>query len=697
VVQKINVPDLIGGRRCRRKVPIILQQEGAECGLACLAMVAAYYGKRTRLDALRKLRGLSCRGVTFKDLLLTARHLQLTARPLRLAISDLRHLKLPAVVHWRMNHFVVLVRCGRRHHVIHDPATGRRKVGRREFDESFTGVALELQPARGFRRQSERCTLSFADFAGSFRHLYRYLGLMFCLLLSTQVLALAPPIATQILIDELVLGQDREWLYRALAGLALIMLTGVMLDGLRRWISLFTGTKLAVDSSVSVMNHLFSLPAAFINSRHPGDLMSKLESLTPIRQALTDHVINSIVHCGVLLTTLSIMFLYSGWLTAVSLGGLALSSLLVAMILPASRRLQEQAIIHTASQNSSLLESLRACDVIQALGLEHSRLAQWQNHFTDATNARVRDGRLSIAQNTGTGIVSVFEQVLFLGVGVAGVLDQHFTLGVLFAFMSLRGRFGSAALGLVEAIQQFFLLKVHTGRLSDIVLAQPLPAIPSGSIDSTIKGSLRAENIAFCYAAGTWIVRDFCCDIAAGINVVITGPSGCGKTTLLKLLAGHLPANDGQIYVDNMELALWNRDSLRQQSGFVLQNDVLFQGTVVENISAFDTVPDLARLREAAITAEIWPDIQRLPMKLQTQISDMGKNLSGGQVQRMVLARALYRTPAILFLDEATSHLDVSTERRVLQNINKLGITVVSVAHRPDAIEHAEQIICLSA
>jgi ATP-binding cassette subfamily B protein RaxB len=651
------MPDPIGGNRGRRKVPVILQQESAECGLACLAMVAAYYGKRTRLDELRKVHGLYCRGATFKDLLLTAKHLQLTARPLRLAISDLRHLNLPAVVHWRMNHFVVLVRYGRRRYVIHDPAVGRRKVGRREFDESFTGVALELQPARGFRRQSSRSTLSFADFAGSFRHLYRYLGLMFCLLLSTQVLALAPPIATQILIDELVLGQDREWLYRALGGLALIMLTGVMLDGLRRWISLFTGTNLAVDSSVSVMNHLFCLPAAFINSRHPGDLMSKLESLNPIRQALTDHVINSIVHCGVLLTTLAIMFLYSGWLTAVSVAGLVLSALLMAMILPASRRLQEQAIIHTASQNSSLLESLRACDVVQALGLEHLRLVQWQNHFSDATNARVREGR----------------------------------------FMSLRGRFGAAALGLAEAAQKFFLLKVHTSRLSDIALAEPMPAIPPGAINSTIKGSLRAENVAFCYSAGTWIVQGFCCDIAAGVNVVITGPSGCGKTTLLKLLAGQLPANSGQIYVDNMELALWNRDSLRGQMGFVLQDDALFQGTVTENISAFETIPDLARLREAAVTAEIWHDIQSLPMTLQTQLSDMGKNMSGGQVQRLVLARALYRRPAILFLDEATSHLDVNTERRVLQNINDLGITVVSVAHRPDAIDRAEQIICLSA
>ena len=221
------MPDAIGGKPRRQKVPVILQQESAECGLACLAMVAAYHGKSVALDELRKLRGLSCHGATLSDLLHTAKHLQLTAWPLRVALSELHRLRLPAVVHWRMNHFVVLLRCGRRRYLIHDPATGRRKVGRREFDESFTGVALELLPARGFRGQSERSTLSFADFAGSFRHLYRYLGLMFCLLLSTQVLALAPPIATQILIDELVLGQDRAWLYRALGGLALIMLTGV--------------------------------------------------------------------------------------------------------------------------------------------------------------------------------------------------------------------------------------------------------------------------------------------------------------------------------------------------------------------------------------------------------------------------------------------------------------------------------------
>jgi ATP-binding cassette subfamily B protein RaxB len=369
----------------------------------------------------------------------------------------------------------------------------------------------------------------------------------------------------------------------------------------------------------------------------------------------------------------------------------------MAVILPASRRLREQAIIHTAAQNSSLVESLRAFDVVQALGLEHTRLAHWQNHFSDATNAAIREGRLSIAQKTGTGIVGVFEQVLFLGIGIAGVLDKQFTLGVLFAFMTLRGRFGSAALGLADAARKFFVLKVHTGRLSDIALAEPVPAIPPGAVSSTVRGSLRAGKIAFRYSTGAWIVRSFCCDIAAGVNVVITGPSGCGKTTLLKLLAGHLPAQEGEIYVDGIELTLWNRNSLRRQTGFVLQSDALFQGTITENISAFESAPDLARLREAALAAEIWQDIQRLPMRLQTQVSNMGKNLSGGQVQRLVLARALYRKPAILFLDEATSHLDVGTERRVLQNIDELNITVISVAHRPDVIDRADQIISLGA
>jgi len=211
-----------------------------------------------------------------------------------------------------------------------------------------------------------------------------------------------------------------------------------------------------------------------------------------------------------------------------------------------------------------------------------------------------------------------------------------------------------------------------------------------------VQGALRAEHITFGYKGSETIIRGFCCDIPPGTHIAITGPSGCGKTTLLKLLAGLLPVRTGQVLVDGIELSLWQRDALRAQTSFVLQQDALFKGSVAENVSGFEAGPDLARVREAAVAADIWQDIQKLPMHVETRVDGTGGNLSGGQVQRLVLARALYRRPAILFLDEATSQLDVGSEKRVLDNIRALGITVLSVAHRPDAIAGADQVIRLA-
>lgn len=660
-------------------------------------MIAGHYGNEISLHALRNRASLSSRGANLKDLVEVARDLRLIARPLRLQLHEIDCLRLPAILHWRMNHFVVLVSLKRGKAVVHDPAAGRRAIRKSELDKSFTGVAVEMSPAHDFDVNKKASRIGFLDFVASFRYLGRYLWMMLALLITTQILALVPPIATQLLIDEVVLGQDRVWLVQALLGLAAVVSVGILLEAARKWISLYAGTKGAVDSSLSVLNHLLSLPASFLHSRHLGDLMSKIGSLTPIRTALTDTGINGIVQFVVLLATLTIMFLYSTWLTAVSLGGLVLSALLTATVLPASRRLAEEALVHTARQDSSLLETLGAYDSVRAMDLAAIRLSQWQKHFFAATNARVRKARLSIWTGAGTGVIGAVEQVLFLGVGISGIVDKRITIGVLFAFLSLRGRFAAAIANLATTAQSFFMLRVHTDRISDILLAEPDSPPSASALRARIAGSLETKKMSFRYPGSPWVIRDFSCVIARGESVAVTGPSGAGKSTLLCLLSMQVAATSGRILVDNIDLELWNSHCLRRQIGVVLQNDRLFQGSIFENIAGFDPQPDMKRVQRAAINAEIWADIQAMPMTLYTLLGNGGNTLSGGQQQRILLARALYRQPRILFLDEATSHLDIDTERRVLDRLASSGITIVSVAHRLDVLSRADHVIKLEA
>lgn len=676
-------------------VPVILQSRRAECGLAAIAMIACHFGHDLDLTALRRRFGEV--RPDLRSLLEVADALGLIGRPLRLGLADTRQLALPAVLHWEFDHFVVLVRVGRRRIVIHDPAAGRRVLDRDEFGAAFTGVAVEFLLQPGFTRSAGRALPSLRGLWRSFSGLPRYLSVMLFLLVATQLLSLAPPVATQLLIDEVVLGQDRIWLRKVIFGLALVMLAAVIIDTLRRRIALFVGMRVATDATTLIIRHLLRLPAVTVARRSVGDLMSRVDSMRPLRVALTETSLQLVVQGTVLVATLALMLLYSRLLTAITLGSVLVIAFLHAALLPRSRVLNTELVVAAARAANSLIESLRAYPAVNAMGLGAQRLAQWQCGFAAAINAETRKQQLTIVAGAGQGVMMVVEYALFLAVGIAGVLDRQFTLGVLFAFLSLRGTLIAAAIEVLGAARQIYLVRSHADRVAELVAEAPEPDAPRHALRRRLRGAIACEGIGFRYPGGPPVLAGLAVDIEAGESIVIRGASGSGKTTLLRLLASSLTAGHGRLRYDGMDARLWDRNVLRRQFGIVMQSDRLFEGSVADNISGFETDADVGRLREAAELAAVWDDIQRLPMSIHTPLAGADGGLSGGQAQRLLLARAIYRQPRVLFLDEATSQLDHATERRVIDHLATLDVTVVSIAHRSNALRAATRFIDLRA
>lgn len=673
-------------REPRSRVPLVLQSEKTECALATIVMIARYFGHETDLVTLRKRYAHLHQGPTLRSILAITDALGLVARPLRLSVAEIKRLAVPAILHWEFDHFVVVTRIRRRNFVIHDPAAGRRVVTRAEFSQSFTGVAIEFTRGDRFVRLAREHKPSVRTLLRAFDGLGRYLALMLGLLLGAQLLALVPPVATQLLVDEVVLGQDRRWLYRVIAGVALVMVTIIIVETLRRRVALYTGMRLAADSTTMIVQHMLRLPVDAVQRRSVGDLMSRIDSLRPIRSALTETCINVIVQITILVTTLAVMFVYSTPLAMISLIAMVLVIAVQAAVLPRARALNLASVIASAQTSNSLIESLRLFSTVRALGLGSQRLCHWRKGFLASINAQAGQARLGIAALAGQSLIHVGEHSLFLGIGIGGVVSKQLTLGILFAFLSLRGRLGAATAELARAAREIYLLRSHVDRVEELLREEIEMPAPESALRQRLAGAIDCRRLTFRYPGGTTVLENFDCAVEAGESVVICGPSGAGKSTLLRLLSGGLRPDRGSVRFDDVESALWDVDALREQFGVVLQLDRLFQGTIADNVSCFDLAPDAGRIRDAATLAAVWEDLQALPMNIQTPIGDSGAGLSGGQVQRILLARALYRQPRILFLDEATSHLDKDTETRVLSNLRALGITMVSVAHGENAL-----------
>lgn len=685
-----------------RKTPVVMQSEAAECGLACLAMVAGHHGHRVDLRTLRSRHSISLRGSSLAELIRLAAELGLDARPLRVELEQLSQLRLPCLLHWRLNHFVVLVRTHRGGVTIHDPACGRRSLSLAEVSKDFSGVALELTPAATFEPRSEKSPLKLRMLIGRLPGLAGALVQVLALALVLQFMLLIGPFYMQWVVDHALVAQDRDMVTVLGVGFLLLALLQVGVSALRGWVLLVLGTSLNLQLVTNLFRHLVRLPMDWFEKRHMGDVVSRFDSVSVIQRTLTSGFLEAVIDGLMVVLTLIMMLLYSMQLTLVVLTAATIYAILRALLNRPMRLATEEHIVRGARQHSHFLETLRGMQTVRLFGHEAPRGASWQNLTVDAFNAGIRTERLGLLYTSLNGMLFGIESVVTIWLGARLVLDpsQGFSVGMLFAFIAYKTQFVQRFAGLVEKLIEFKLLGLHVERIADIALVTPEEPGPPNALHpaSGLSGHLSVRDVSFRYAGADPLVLDgVSFEVAAGESIAIVGPSGCGKTTLMKLMLGLLQPTGGQIEIDGVPIARIGLHNYREIVASVMQDDQLFAGSIAENICFFANEPDLARIRECAQLAAVRDDIEAMPMQYHTLVGDMGTVLSGGQKQRILLARALYRAPRILFLDEATSHLDIARERSVNEAVRALPLTRIIVAHRPETIAHADRVIVIEA
>jgi ATP-binding cassette subfamily B protein RaxB len=658
-------------------------------------MVASYHGHQLDLASLRRGFSMSLKGATLAHLVTVADRLHLESRPLRLELEHLGELQTPCILHWNLNHFVVLKQVRRSHIVIHDPAIGMKTVTFAEASASFTGVALELRPTSAFEFKNETRRITLKDLTGRIVGLKRALGHLFALAVVLELLAIALPFFLQWVVDGVLVNGDHGLLVTLGVGFALLVVMQSLIGALRSWTTLYFGTNLNVQWFSNLFTHLLRLPVGFFEKRVLGDLISRFDSIHVIEQALTTNFVEAIVDGMMAFLMLAVMFVYSGKLVAIALCSVIVYAALRGVTYSYSRKATEEHIIRSARQQGFFIETLRGIQPLKMFGREAQRKAKWMNLLVRTTNAKLTADKLTILVRTANVAILGLESVFVIWIGARLVLDGNLSIGMLFAFVSYKDQFNARISALIDRGFELRLLSLQAERLSDIVLepAEEVMDRPTLQLARPAALALEIRSLSYRYSdADPWLLRDVNLRIDPGECVAITGRSGAGKSTMVKLISGMLQPRSGEILLGGLSVCR-HRAETNSMIGFVMQEDSLFSGTIGENIHFFDDAPDLDRVMECAVLARVHDDIAAMPMGYETLVGDMGTTLSGGQKQRLLIARALYRKPSILVLDEATSHLDLETERLIAHTLQACQLTRIVVAHRPQTIAIADRVV----
>ncbi|AHL35477.1 ABC transporter [Pseudomonas brassicacearum] len=684
----------------RRRLPLLLQTEATECGLACLGMILGYHGHNSSLHELRNRFQTSLKGMTLKQIIQIAHRLKLGTRAIRLDITDLLQLKLPCILHWNFNHFVVLKSVHKSHLVLHDPARGILHISLTDSSDSFTGIALELWPEFDFEEKKKKPSIRLYKMLGKTTGLFQSLLQVLLLAFALEIFSLVSPFLLQWTIDNVLISEDNELLKTLVLGFGLLMLMQQGVAAIRAWVLIYMNTMISVQWRANVFTHLLRLPIHFFEKRHLADVVSRFGAVNQIQQTLTAAFFSGVLDGLMSVATLALMFMYSPTLASISLITMALYILARCIWYAPFRRATEEQIIHAARQESHFLETVRGVRAIKLFRRPDERRSTWLGLLIEQINADIRTQKMQLLYTQLNGLLFGIENLLAVWFGAGMVMSGHFSVGILMAFTAYKAQFVSRVSNLVDHVFELHMLQLHGERLADIVLHPPenIHGEINLAIPPTHSANIEIRDLMYRYSdQEPYIINKLNLSIAEGESVAITGASGAGKSTLFNLMLGILPPSEGQIKIAGIDVKDMGVNTLRDMVGTVMQDDILFAGSLAENISFFDQDADMSWIMQCAQMAAIHNSIQSMPMGYSTLVGDMGTVLSGGQKQRVFLARALYKRARILFLDEATSHLDLQCEQLVNDAIRSLKITRVIVAHRPETIASADRVFILDS
>ena len=670
-----------------------------ECGLACLAMVLGYFRCGVSLSELRTRSGVGRDGLSALEIVTLARGYGLRVRALSIQPRDFRVIQLPVIVHWEFNHFLIVEGWSRRHVSVVDPAKGRYRMRHGEFDLGFSGVVVLAQPGVAFQRRAGPSRPVLRSYIA--QYLSRTPGALLQILavsLLLLALGLALPLLTKVVVDRVLPYQMTDVMPVLGIGILALFLATTVGTLLREWLLVYLRARIDIDLMLGFVEHLLALPYTYFQQRSSGDLLARVSSNAALREILSNQLLSAVIDSVLVSLYLTILIAQSPFFGLITL---LFGIVQVALLLLTSRRigrLAHRELSAFGKAQGYLAEVFQGIATVKAAGAEPRAFERWSNVFFDHLNIALR---YNYASASLTAVLTAFRslgQLALLWVGANQVLQGSITLGTMVALLALATAFFAPLGSLVSSGQQFQLVGANLERISDVTQAEPEQSPTAVEHVPGLSGRIELKDVHFRYEkSGPEVLRRLNLSVAPGQAVAIVGVSGSGKSTLGKLLLALYEPTSGEIVYDGRPLQGLNWQQVRRQFGVVLQESVVFSGSILSNITFNNPGLDRHQAAEAGRTAGIHDDILAMPMGYDTFVSESGSGLSGGQRQRLCIARAVADKPPILLLDEATSHLDVETEQRVAKNLQALACTQIVIAHRLSTVRKADTILVLDS